>query len=403
MATVFDIKNAADDSHIRGSVSAEEWQVRVDLAAAYRLVALYGWDDLIFTHLSAKVPGPEHHFLINPYDMMFEEITASSLVKIDVEGNPVVPTAHPVNPAGFTIHSALHMNCPDAGAVMHLHTPSGQAVSAMADGLMEHTQTAMVARADIAYHEYEGIATDLDERERLVADMGDKHFMILRNHGLLTVGKTVGEAFFWLYTLQKACEIQVLAQAGLPAAPAQVFERAGRVFLESERFDRCAPWPDDPAGAPPGRIGMVSLLVYDAQYVGEMDHWAATAQRMQARGLLTPEDARTLRLLDAYGELIGNTDRHYGNISLVLVEDDWHLSPTYDMLPMLYMPIAGEVVPQTLALDRMVPTAATLDVWPQARALAREFWQCVADDARVSQAFREMARAHVAPLAPALP
>ena len=193
--------------------------------------------------------------------------------------------------------------------------------------------------------------------------------------------------------------LQVLAQAGLPAAPSQVFERSGRVFLESERFDRCAPWPDDPAGAPPGRIGMVSLLVYDAQYVGEMDHWAATAQRMQARGLLTPEDARTLRLLDAYGALIGNTDRHYGNISLVLVEDDWHLSPTYDMLPMLYMPIAGEVVPQTLALDRMVPTAATLDVWPQARALARDFWGAVAGDVRVSGAFRDMAQGHAEALA----
>ncbi|MGL4807198.1 MAG: HipA domain-containing protein, partial [Giesbergeria sp.] len=164
-------------------------------------------------------------------------------------------------------------------------------------------------------------------------------------------------------------------------------------------FDRCAPWLDDPAGAPPGRIGMVSLLVYDAQYVGEMDHWAATAQRMQARGLLTPEDARTLRLLDAYGALIGNTDRHYGNISLVLVEDDWRLSPTYDMLPMLYMPIAGELVPQTLAPDRMVPTAATLDVWPQARALARDFWGAVAGDVRVSRAFRDMAQGHAEALA----
>ncbi len=193
--------------------------------------------------------------------------------------------------------------------------------------------------------------------------------------------------------------LQVLARAGLPAAPSQVFERAGRVFLESERFDRCAPWLDDPAGAPPGRIGMVSLLVYDAQYVGEMDHWAATAQRMQARGLLTPEDARTLRLLDAYGALIGNTDRHYGNISLVLVEDDWRLSPTYDMLPMLYMPIAGELVPQTLAPDRMVPTAATLDVWAQARAMAREFWGAVAGEVRVSAAFRFMARGHAEALA----
>ena len=209
MATVFNIKTAEDDSHIRESVSPEEWQVRVDLAAAYRLVALYGWDDLIFTHLSAKVPGPENHFLINPYDMMFDEITASSLVKIDVEGNPVVPSAHPVNPAGFTIHSALHMNCPEAHAVMHLHTPAGQAVSAMQEGLLEHTQTAMAAWSDLAYHDYEGIATDLEERERLIEDMGDKHFMILRNHGTLTIGKSVAEAFLRLYFLERACDVQV--------------------------------------------------------------------------------------------------------------------------------------------------------------------------------------------------
>jgi len=211
MASVFEIQTASDDSHIRSSVSPEEWQVRVDLAAAYRLVALYGWDDLIFTHLSAKVPGPDKHFLINPYDMMFEEITASSLVKIDVEGQPVVPTAHPVNPAGFTIHSALHMNCPDAHAVMHLHTPHGQAVAAMSEGLMPHTQTAMVVRGDLAYHDYEGIATDLEERERLVADMGDRHFMILRNHGTLAIGGSVAECFLRLYFLERACEAQVLA------------------------------------------------------------------------------------------------------------------------------------------------------------------------------------------------
>ena len=149
MATVMNDNATGSDADVRAQVSDEEWAVRVDLAAAYRLVALYGWDDLIFTHLSARVPGPEHHFLINPYDMMFEEITASSLVKIDVEGQPVIPTSHPVNPAGFTIHSALHMNCEDAHAVMHLHTPAGQAVSAMADGLMEHTQTGMIARSDI--------------------------------------------------------------------------------------------------------------------------------------------------------------------------------------------------------------------------------------------------------------
>ena len=209
MATVMNDNPGGSDADVRAQVSDEEWAVRVDLAAAYRLVALYGWDDLIFTHLSARVPGPEHHFLINPYDMMFEEITASSLVKIDVDGQPVIPSPHPVNPAGFTIHSALHMNCEEAHSVMHLHTPHGQAVSAMADGLMEHTQTGMIARSDIAYHEYEGIATDLEERERLVEDMGDKHTMILRNHGTLAIGKTVGECFLRLYFIERACVAQV--------------------------------------------------------------------------------------------------------------------------------------------------------------------------------------------------
>lgn len=193
--------------------------------------------------------------------------------------------------------------------------------------------------------------------------------------------------------------LQVLGQAGLPAANTAVFVREGRVFLESERFDRCSPWAGGLHGAPPGRIGMVSLMVYDAQYVGEMDHWAATAQRMLARGLLTPEDARALRLLEAYGVLIGNTDRHYGNISLVLVDDDWRLSPTYDVLPMLYMPIAGELVPQDLALEKKVPTAATLDVWPEARALAQAFWSAAAQDERISAGFRSLAAAHAATLA----
>ena len=187
-----------------------EWEARVDLAAAYRLVALYGWDDLIFTHLSARVPGPEHHFLINPYDMMFEEITASALVKIDVDGNPVGRAERPVNPAGFTIHSALHMARPDAGAVMHLHTPHGQAVSAMSFGLLPHTQTSMIAGHDVAYHDYEGIATDLDERERLVADLGPtRHAMILRNHGTLAIGESVAQCFVRLYFLERACEAQV--------------------------------------------------------------------------------------------------------------------------------------------------------------------------------------------------
>ncbi|ODU20704.1 MAG: class II aldolase [Sphingomonas sp. SCN 67-18] len=194
---------------IRDQVSPEEWQARVDLAAAYRLMALYGWDDLIFTHLSARVPGPEHHFLINPYTHMFEEMTASALVKIDIDGNPVIPTPAPVNRAGFVIHSALHGARDDAHAVFHLHTPYGQAVAAMADGLLPHTQTAMIAGHDVAYHDYEGIATELEERERLVADLGDRHMMILRNHGTLAVGATVAEAFLRIYFLERACEAQV--------------------------------------------------------------------------------------------------------------------------------------------------------------------------------------------------
>ncbi len=199
---------------VQDQVSAEEWAIRVDLAAAYRLVAHYGWDDLIFTHLSARVPGPEHHFLINPYNLMFDEITASSLVKIDVEGRPVMPTPYLTNPAGFTIHSALHMAREDANAVMHLHTPAGQAVAAQADGLMPLTQTAMLVRDSVAYHEYEGVATDLEERERLVADIGSKDAMILRNHGTLTVGVNVAQCFIKMYFLERACEAQIMALSG---------------------------------------------------------------------------------------------------------------------------------------------------------------------------------------------
>jgi len=199
---------------VRAQVSDEEWALRVDLACAYRLVAHHGWDDLIFTHLSVRIPGPEHHFLINPYNLMFEEITASSLVKIDVHGSPVMETPYMTNPAGFTIHSAIHMARADAHAVIHLHTPYGQAVAAQADGLMPITQTAMLIRDELAYHHYEGVATDLEERERLVADFGTKTAMILRNHGTLTVGETVGEAFLKMYFLERACEAQVHALAG---------------------------------------------------------------------------------------------------------------------------------------------------------------------------------------------
>jgi ribulose-5-phosphate 4-epimerase/fuculose-1-phosphate aldolase len=199
---------------LEGKVSAEEWKLRVDLAATYRLVALHGWDDMIFTHISARVPGPDHHFLINPYGMLFEEITASSLVKIDVDGNKVGESTYFVNPAGFTIHSALHMNRDDAHCIIHLHTTDGVAVSAQADGLLPLDQHAMLITGDTAYHDYEGVALNLDERDRLVHDIGDKHVMILRNHGTLTLGKSCADAFLRMYYLERACSMQVAALGG---------------------------------------------------------------------------------------------------------------------------------------------------------------------------------------------
>jgi len=202
---------SVDIPSLKGKVSDDEWAIRVDLAAAYRLVAHYGWDDLVFTHLSARIPGPEHHFLLNPYQLMFEEVTASSLVKVDVHGNPVDPTPFITNPAGFTIHSAVHMAREDAHAVMHLHTPAGQAVSAHEDGLLPLTQTAMLVLGDLAFHDYEGVAVDLDERERIVADLGTKGAMLLRNHGTLAVGGNVGECFVKLYFIERACQAQIMA------------------------------------------------------------------------------------------------------------------------------------------------------------------------------------------------
>ena len=198
----------------KGQVSAEEWAVRADLAAAYRAVALFGWDDLVFTHISARVPGPDHHFLINPYGMMFEEITASSLVKIDLQGRKVLESPFEINPAGFTIHSAVHEARADAHCVMHLHTMEGVAVSCQKAGLLPLSQQSLFPLSSLAYHSYEGVALDAGEKVRLVADLGDKHNMILRNHGLLTCAETVADAFLYMYILQKACEVQVRAQAG---------------------------------------------------------------------------------------------------------------------------------------------------------------------------------------------
>jgi ribulose-5-phosphate 4-epimerase/fuculose-1-phosphate aldolase len=199
---------------VKQQVSAEEWKLRVDLAAAYRLVALFGWDDLVFTHISARVPGPEHYFLINPYGMMFDEITASSLVKIDLNGNKVMDSTYDINPAGFTIHSAIHAAREDALCVMHTHSINGVAVSAQKQGVLPISQQASVVLSSLGYHNYEGIALREDEKPRLVADLGENNFFMLRNHGLLTVGNTVADAFLFMYLFEAACMIQIRAQAG---------------------------------------------------------------------------------------------------------------------------------------------------------------------------------------------
>lgn len=195
-------------------IGPEEWAVRCDLAALYRLAALHGWDDLIFTHISARVPGPEHHFLINPYGMMFEEITASSLVKVDRAGEKVAPSEYDVNPAGFVIHSAVHEAREDALFVMHLHTVAGVAVSAQREGLLPISQHSLFPLASLSYHDYEGVALNPEEKVRLVADLGRSSLMMLRNHGLLTLGRSAADTFLKMFMLQRACEIQIAAQAG---------------------------------------------------------------------------------------------------------------------------------------------------------------------------------------------
>lgn len=199
---------------IRSTASVEEWRLRTDLAACYRLVAMFHWDDLIFTHISARVPGPEHHFLINPYGMMFDEITASSLVKVDLDGRKVAPGPYDINPAGFTIHSAIHAAREDAACVLHVHSVNGVAVSAQRDGLLPLSQHSIFVLASLAYHDYEGVALNDDEKPRLVHDLGDRRFLMLRNHGLLTIDRSVAEAFVAMYFFETSCMIQVRAQSG---------------------------------------------------------------------------------------------------------------------------------------------------------------------------------------------
>lgn len=199
---------------LEGKVSEEEWRLRVDLAACYRLVALFGWDDVVFTHISARVPGEGERFLINPYGMLFDEITASSLVLVNDACEKLRDNPYPVNPAGFVIHSAIHHARPDVQCVLHTHTVDGVAVSAQRAGLLPISQQASVVLQGLAYHDYEGIAVRDEEKVRLQKDLGKHHFMILRNHGLLTVGATIADAFLYMYGLQKACEVQIRAQAG---------------------------------------------------------------------------------------------------------------------------------------------------------------------------------------------
>ncbi len=199
---------------LKNRVSPEEWQLRIDLAAAYRLVAMFKWDDLVFTHISARLPGPEHHFLINPYGLMFDEITASSLVKIDLRGEKLEPSPFPVNPAGFTIHGAIHEARDDAHCVLHTHTLNGIAVSAQRGGVLPISQQSIFVLGSLGYHDYEGVALRADEKPRLVRDLGANRFLMLRNHGLLTVGASVADAFLNRYLFETVCTIQVRAQAG---------------------------------------------------------------------------------------------------------------------------------------------------------------------------------------------
>ena len=217
----FNIPDPNDLESLKNKVSEAEWKLRCELAATYRLCAHYGWTDLVFTHISARLPDEsndkgemEERFLINPYGLLFDEITASSLVKIDINGNICQETPYFVNPAGFTIHSAVHSAREDAGCVIHVHTPYGIAVSVQKAGLRRYTQFAMQVHNDLAYHDYEGIALDLEERERIVHDLGHKNLLMLRNHGTLTVGQNCAIAFLRMYFLENACKTQILAQSG---------------------------------------------------------------------------------------------------------------------------------------------------------------------------------------------
>ncbi len=232
---------------VKSQVSEAEWKLRVDLAACYRLVAHYHWDDLVFTHISARIPGPEHHFLINPYGWTFDEITASSLVKVDLEGRKVLDSPYEINPAGFTIHGAIHAAREDAKCVLHTHSLNGVAVSATKHGLLPLSQQSTFVLSSLGYHDYEGVALNADEKPRLVRDLGDKIFFMLRNHGLLTVGATIADAFLAMYLFESACTIQLRAQAASPeliAIEPKILENVMMMARMATRGGMGAlPWP----------------------------------------------------------------------------------------------------------------------------------------------------------------
>jgi ribulose-5-phosphate 4-epimerase/fuculose-1-phosphate aldolase len=231
---------------LKGTVTAEEWQLRVDLAACYRLVAAYGWSDLIFTHISARIPGPQHHFLINPYGLMFDEITASSLIKVDQRCTKLSDSPFPVNPAGFVIHSAVHEAREDIQCVLHTHTRAGVAVSAQKGGVLPVSQQSTFVLASLAYHDYEGVAFRDEEKPRLQADLGVRNFLMLRNHGLLTVGRTIADAFLSMYIFESACQIQVSAQAGgelTPVHPQIVAGVAQAMQVQTDGLGGAFVWP----------------------------------------------------------------------------------------------------------------------------------------------------------------
>ena len=231
---------------LKDQVSPEEWQLRVELAACYRLVAAYGWSDLIFTHISARIPGPEHQFLINPYGLLFEEITASSLIKIDQAGNKLSESVHPVNPAGFVIHSAVHAVREDAACVLHTHTRAGVAVSAQACGVLPISQQSTFVLASLGYHSYEGVALRDDEKPRLQADLGAAKHLMLRNHGLLVVGSSIPEAFLLMYNFESTCQIQIAAQAGgaLTQVDPRIIDGVGQAMrAQTDGLGGAFAWP----------------------------------------------------------------------------------------------------------------------------------------------------------------